>query len=204
MRHWPLNWQWPRCLELGWLHVSIQALCTVQMSGKCSFLWITGRFRMYVSPVRWKTRLPHSASSRVKAESQAFPELRTRENGSHWHGGARGATFSVLGETPRWFHFFPPKINPLSLGGAALGTLWWSSIREKETSEPEVTAGALDTRTPDRQLSRQPKVKPPVLGAPELYRISFTKQGTTGTVYTKQRVLPLGHLFGGPKQLLFD
>lgn len=179
MRHWPLNRQWPRCSQLGSLHALIQALCTVQMSGKGSFLWITGRLRMYASPVR---RKPHFHTQQQAVWKPRVRPFRSCELFDETMVPTkRGGTLSVLGgtRTPRWFHFF----SPTQLGWSCAGNfvvVIKSRERDKSTGSDSRCPRQLHTR----QLSRQPKVKPPVRGSPELLRVSFTKQDTTGTVYT--------------------
>lgn len=153
MRHWPLNWSWPKMLNerVVFMHVLqlvTRALCAVETSGKCSFLWITGRRRMQVSPVRRKTDF-HTQQQAVWKPSQAFQGLRTlwRDSGSHRHSGARGDTIQSLGWATQMISLLPSIDSRAQLGWSCAGNFVVVINSKEKASQPEVTAGASETHT---------------------------------------------------------
>lgn len=114
------------------------------------------------------------------------------------HSGARGGTFNVLGERhPDVF----TSSHYRRIRSAWVELRWELFFLVVIKSREWGKSTGSDSRCPRHPhttpLSRQPKVKPPVRGSPPSFRVSFTKQATTCTVYTKQRVLPLGHHLKG-------
>lgn len=146
-----------------------------------------------------KNRLPHSATSRVKAESQAFQGLRTlwRDNGSHRHSGARGDTIQSWESHPDDFTSSHHRDSSTQLGWSCAGNFVGVIISNEKSSQPEVAAGASDTHTLHSWA-----------GSPEwnhlwgVRRSSLefswqNKHNAIGSVQTKERVLPLGHPLSG-------
>lgn len=73
----------------------------------------------------------------------------------------------------------PTIDSSAQLGWSCAGNFVVVINSNEKASQPEVTAGAPQRPTHyphTTQLSRQPRVKPPVRGSPELFRVSFTKQ----------------------------
>lgn len=138
-------------------------------------------------------RVPHSATSRVKADSQAFQELRTLwlDNGSHRHSGARRGTFSVLGGATQMISLLLTMqyIHPLSLGGAALGILWSSTRKKGQVNRKWQQVSQTFTDYTAEPATRRKTTC-------EGWRVCSkfclqNKHATHGTVRTKMRVLLL-------------
>lgn len=90
-----------------------------------------------------------------------------------------------------------PTIDPSTQLGWSRAGNFVVVIKSRERDKSTGSDRRCPRHPHTRQLSRQPKVKPPVRGSPELFRGSFPKRGTTGTVYMKQRVLPPRHHLKG-------